>query len=320
VILGAFALGSASLIGFVVAEHRSAEPLLDLRFFRSIPFSGATVTAIAAFAGLGGFLFINTLYLQQSRGLSALRAGLDTLPMAVMTLLLAPVSGRIVGRRGPRLPLLVAGAGLALSGWMLTRMTGATSFTWLFGAYVLFGIGFGVVNAPITNTAMSGMPPAQAGVAAAVASTSRQIGQTLGVAVLGALATSDLRGSLASGLPAASHRGWWTIAGCGVAILLLGLATTSRRALASAGRAAERFGETPSAPVTTPGPARPDAGAPGAGTPGRRSPGRRNPGQPAVGTASPDRRREDGRPVRRGHPMVFDPSMVSRMMSACPAC
>ena len=76
------------------------EPLLEMRFFRSAPFSGASAIAICAFAALGGFLFLNTLYLQDVRGLSPLHAGLYLLPMAVMLLVFAPVSGRIVGRRG----------------------------------------------------------------------------------------------------------------------------------------------------------------------------------------------------------------------------
>ena len=148
------------------------------------------VIAVAAFAALGGFLFLNTLYLQDVRGLSPLQAGLDTLPMAAMTMLLPPLSGRIVGRRGGRIPLVIAGTTLAASCLMLVGLSATTPFTWLFTAYVIFGIGFGFVNAPITNAAVSGMPRAQAGVAAAIASTSRQIGQTLGVAVVGSLVSA----------------------------------------------------------------------------------------------------------------------------------
>jgi Na+/melibiose symporter-like transporter len=242
-IVAVFGLGVIALVTFVLYEGRRREPLLELRFFRSIPFSGATVIAVAAFAAFGGFLFLNTLYLQQARGLSALRAGLDTLPMAAMTVVLAPLSGAVVGRRGARPSLLVAGTCLTASGLMLTRMGPHTSFAWLFASYVVFGIGFGVVNAPITNAAVSGMPNAQAGVAAAVASTSRQVGQTFGVAVIGALVTAGLHGTIASGLPAASHAGWWFVVGCGAVVLVLGIVSTTRRALASAERAAESFDE-----------------------------------------------------------------------------
>ncbi len=185
IIIGTFTVALVSLVSFLIWERRAAEPLIDLRFFRSVPFSSATVIAVAAFAALGGFLFLNTLYLQDVRGLSALQAGVDTLPMAAMTMLLSPISGRLVGRRGARIPLLVAGVGLTVSCLMLVGLSATTPFTWLFTAYVVFGIGFGFVNAPITNAAVSGMPRAQAGVAAAIASTSRQIGSTLGVAVVG---------------------------------------------------------------------------------------------------------------------------------------
>src|SRR5215813_2312917 len=238
-ILGLFALAAAAVAGLIFYEPRRGEPLLDLRFFRSAPFSGATLIAVSAFAATGGFLFLNTLYLQDVRGLSALHAGLYTLPLAVMTLLLAPLSGWITGRRGPRLPLLVAGVAMTTGGLLLTGLTPATPVGWLLIAYVIFGIGSGLVNPPITNTAVSGMPRAQAGVAAAVASTSRQVGQSLGVAVVGAAVTSALRGPLRADFAQASHIGWWIIAGCGAAVLLLGLVTTGRWALRTAARTAE---------------------------------------------------------------------------------
>jgi EmrB/QacA subfamily drug resistance transporter len=237
-IVAAFALGILSLVALLRYEPRRAEPLIDLRFFRSIPFAAATVTAVAAFAALGGFLFMNTLYLQEVRGLSALQAGLDTLPMAVATMVMSPLSGRIVGSRGSRLPLVVSGVALAASCVILTQINAVTPFTWLFAAYVVFGIGFGLVNAPITNAAVSGMPRAQAGVAAGIASTSRQIGQTLGVAVVGAIVTSRVHGSVHAELASASHVGWWILVGCGALVLLLGFVATSVRARASAQRTA----------------------------------------------------------------------------------
>jgi EmrB/QacA subfamily drug resistance transporter len=241
VILGLFVVAAAAVAGLIVYEPRRREPLLDLRFFRSAPFSGATLIAVSAFAAMGGFLFLNTLYLQDVRGLSALHAGLYTLPLAVMTLLLAPLSGWIISRRGPRLPLLVAGVAMTGGGLLLTGLTPGTSVAWLMAAYVTFGIGSGLVNAPITNTAVSGMPVAQAGVAAAVASTSRQVGQSLGVAVVGSAVASALHGQLRVGLTQASHAGWWIITGCGVAVLLIGLLTSGRWALATAARTAERI-------------------------------------------------------------------------------
>jgi EmrB/QacA subfamily drug resistance transporter len=239
--LGVFALGAAALVSIIGYEPRRDEPLLDLRFFRSAPFSGATVIAISAFAALGGFLFLNTLYLQDVRGYSPLHAGLYMLPMAAMTVVFAPLSGRIVGARGTRLPLLVAGIAITASGVMLTRLTSGTSMSWLILAYVVFGIGFGLVNAPITNTAVSGMPRSQAGVAAGIASTSRQVGGALGVAVVGSAVLSALAGPFRTGFADASHVGWWIITGCGAAVLLVGMLTSGRWARGTAQRTADRL-------------------------------------------------------------------------------
>ncbi|WP_406257518.1 MFS transporter [Streptomyces nigra] len=238
-------LALAALAGLLVHEPRRAEPLIDLRFFRSAPFSGATVIAVSAFAALGGFLFLSTLYLQNVRGLDALHAGLWMLPMAALCFVCAPVAGRVVGNRGPRLPLLIAGASMTASGVLFAAFEAESSNATLVLGYILFGLGFGFVNAPITNTAVSGMPRAQAGVAAAVASTSRQLGQALGVAVIGAV--------LASGIGTAAYRtafvtaarpAWWIVAACGALVLLVGLLTTGTWARMTAARTADSL-ETP---------------------------------------------------------------------------
>ena len=251
-IIGFFALAAAAVIGVALYEPRRDEPLIDLRFFRSAPFSGATIIAVCAFAALGGFLFLNTLYLQDVRDYSALHAGLYTLPMAVMTVIFAPLSGRIVGVRGPRLPLLAAGAAITISGLMMIRLTSTTSMSWLIVAYVIFGIGFGLVNAPITNTAVSGMPRTQAGVAAAIASTSRQVGSSLGVAVVGSAVLSALAGTFRLGFADASHVGWLIIAGCGCAVLVVGAITSGRWARGTAERTASKLmPATAQVPVST---------------------------------------------------------------------
>ncbi len=230
--LGLFATSAAALALLLVYEPRRREPLIELRFFRSLPFSGATAIAVSAFAALGGFLFLNTLYLQLGRGLSPLVAGLYLLPMAGITLFAGPLSGVLLGRAGPRPSLLVGGAGLCAGALMLTGLTTDTPVPWLLAAYAVFGVGFGAVNPPITNTAVSGMPPAQAGVAAAIASTSRQVGASLGIAVIGAVAVT--RSGSPAAMAAASQIGWWIVAGCGALVLALGLASTSRPARASA--------------------------------------------------------------------------------------
>jgi EmrB/QacA subfamily drug resistance transporter len=247
---GAAIVAAVSLAGFVVHALRTPEPLIDLRFFRSVPFSGATVIAVSGFAALGGFLFLNTLYLQNVRGLSALHAGLFLLPMAAMTAAAAPLSGRLVGSRGPRLPLQIAGAAMLASGLLFAAFDAETGDVTLFAAYVLFGLGFGMLNSPITNTAVSGMPRAQAGVAAAVASTSRQIGQALGVAVIGAVLAAGTSAAhpAAPAFVSAARPAYWILAGCAAAVLVLGTATTGRRAARSAARTAGLFGGDEPAP------------------------------------------------------------------------
>jgi EmrB/QacA subfamily drug resistance transporter len=229
-IIGCFVLAAAALAGLLWWEPRRAEPLIELRFFRSPPFSGATLVAVCAFASLGGFLFLNTLYLQEVRGLSALQSGLYTLPMAVMTIVASPLSGRLVGSRGTRLPLHIAGTAMALGVLPLTWAGPDTPAWQLFAGYLLFGFGFGMVNTPITNTAVSGMPRARAGVAAAIASTSRQVGTALGVAVIGAV--------IASGSGPDSPAGWWIMFALGLAVLTVGHLSTGSWARATAAREA----------------------------------------------------------------------------------
>ncbi|MBV9166942.1 MAG: MFS transporter, partial [Solirubrobacterales bacterium] len=205
--------------------------------------AGASGIAVLAFAAQGGFLFLNTLYLQDVRHLSPLQAGLYLLPMAGMQLVCAPISGRMVGRTGGRAPILVASAAVTAGAVMLTSLSPTTPTGYLIVSYFLFGVGSGLINPPITDTAVAGMPSSQAGVAAAVASTSRQVGLTLGVAVLGAIAGGTLSGTLGPSFAAATHPAWAVVAGLGVAMFLIGAATTTRWARATAARTARAVGD-----------------------------------------------------------------------------
>jgi len=227
--VGLLIAAAAATAGLLAVEPRRHDPLVELRFFRSTPFSTATVCAVAAFVAMGTFLFVNTLFLQDELGLSALAAGVRTLPMAVLAAICAPLSGRLVAATGARLPLVVSGLATAVGAALLVPIDRGTSTSYLFLAYALIGIGFGLVNAPITNAATSGMPRDQAGVAAAIASTSRQVGMSLGVAVSGSLIAGT-----AGGLPSALPAVWWLVVGCGVGISVLGVLGTTSRAQASA--------------------------------------------------------------------------------------
>jgi EmrB/QacA subfamily drug resistance transporter len=237
--IGLFVLGILALVGLALYEPRRTDPLIELRFFRSAPFSGATLIAISAFAAFAGFLFLNTQYLQNVRGYTPLEAGLCTLPMAAFSMLCSPLSGRLLSKRGPRIPLLIAGACMIASAILLTRLSASTPLLLLLFSYGLFGVGFGAVNSPITYTAVSGMPNDQAGVAAAVASTSRQIGQSLGVAIIGSIVGSATADGVGKHLALASHPAWWTIAGFGSIVLALGLASTGTWALRTASQLRE---------------------------------------------------------------------------------
>ena len=234
--LGLFAGALVAFVALIIYELHRREPLIELRFFRSVPFSGASAIAVFAFAAQGGFLFLNTLYLQDVRHLSPLDAGLFMLPMAGMQLVFAPISGRMVGRIGSRPSLLIAATAVMGAAAMLTTLSPTTPTAYLLASYFLFGIGSGLVNPPITDTAVAGMPSSQAGVAAAVASTSRQVGMTLGVAVLGAIAGGTLSGNLGAGFAQASHTAWAVIVGLGAAMFLIGTLTTTRWARATADR------------------------------------------------------------------------------------
>jgi len=249
VILALFAVAAVSCAAFVTYEARRFEPVLDPTFFRSAPFAGSVLTAITAFAAMGGFLFLATLYLQDARGESALGAGLHIVPMAAIMVPGALLSSRILARRGARLPMVASGLGLAAGGVLLSRLTIASP-TWpIVLAFCVFGIGAGMVNPPITYAAVSGMPITQAGVASSIASTSRQVGTSLGVAVTGSILAGSLHGPLRTGFVHASHAAWLLLAACGGAVFLLGLATTGRWAQQTAARTAAGYGD-PAAPET----------------------------------------------------------------------
>ena len=238
-LLAVAVLGVAGILGY---EPRRRDPLLELRLFRSVPYTGAIAMALFALCGFGAFLFVTTQYLQEVRGMSALTAGLCLLPVGALVLVASPRTGRVVGVRGPRLPLVLSGAALALGGAASLWLGPATPLPAVLAVYLLFGVFLGTVNPPITNTAVSGMPRSMAGVATALASAGRQTGTTLGVAISGTIVGA----ALARGGPAftGAERGvWWLVSGLGAGILTLGLLSTGRRAMGTATRAAALFEE-----------------------------------------------------------------------------
>ncbi|HEY2307718.1 MAG TPA: MFS transporter, partial [Streptosporangiaceae bacterium] len=240
VILGLLGVAVLGVLGILGYEPRRADPLLELRLFRSVPFGAAIAMALGALCAFGAFLFVTTLYLQDVRGLPALAAGLCLLPVGALVVVLSPLTGRVVGGRGPRLPLVVSGAALALGGGASIWLGPATPMPAVLATYLLFGIALGTVNPPITNSAVSGMPGSMAGVAASLASTGRQTGTALGVAISGTLVGPALaHGGLA--FTSAARGVWWLVFGLGLGILALGLLSTGRWARGTAERAAALF-------------------------------------------------------------------------------
>jgi len=231
-IVSAFSTSAVALVALLWQERRFPEPLIDLRFFRSIPFAAATLVAVLAFTAFNGSLFLHSLYLQESRGLKAAAAGLCLLPTAIAMVICSPLSGRLVGAGHARTAMVIAGTAIAASALFFTGLRPDTDLSALLAAYAVFGVGIGTVNAPITNAAVSGMPRARAGVAAAIASTSRQVGATLGVALAGSIAGGG--GVLGPEFAYATHPVWWLVVGCGLSIVALGFASTSERARSSA--------------------------------------------------------------------------------------
>jgi EmrB/QacA subfamily drug resistance transporter len=184
------ALSVAMFVAFIVVELRVDEPLIDLGFFRDRQFSGAVFLAAATFFTYGGFIYFNALFLQDIRGYSALAAGFLSLPAAVPALIGGPLSGYLVGTRGPRGVLVAGMLVLAAGAGSLALLPEDTAVGWLLAAYTVVGFGYAVLSAPVSTVAVSSMPRDQAGVAAGIASAARNVGIVFGIAVLGAIVHS----------------------------------------------------------------------------------------------------------------------------------
>ncbi len=238
-IVAAFAISAGALVLLLPWERGRVDPLVDLRVFRSLPFSGALVITVCAFVCLGGFLFLTTLYLQDVRGLTAWQAGVQLIPLAATTAAAGPAAGRVMARRGGRGLFVVAGAAFAVSCLLLALAPARPALALLLGSYAFFGAGYGAVNAVIADAAVAGMPRARAGVAGGMTSAGRQAGQSLGVSVAGAVLAAGLHGPLRDGFAAASRPVWLVLAAAGFVVLPLGIAITSGRALRTAQLVAE---------------------------------------------------------------------------------
>ncbi|MEU3992936.1 DHA2 family efflux MFS transporter permease subunit [Streptomyces platensis] len=244
VIVGLLAVAAVGVAGLLGYEPRRADPLLELRLFRSVPFSSAIVMALFGLCGFGAFLFVTTQYLQDVRGLSPVAAGLCLLPVGLPVLVVAPLTGRVVGARGPLLPLVVAGTALALGGGMSLGLGPETPLPAVLAVHLLFGVFLGAVNPPITNAALAGMPRSMAGLAGSLASTGRQTGTTLGVAISGTLIGPQIAHG-GTAFTGAAHRVWWMLVVLGAGILVLAAVSAGPWARATAERAGVLVGPQP---------------------------------------------------------------------------
>lgn len=206
----AAALALAALIPY---ELRRREPLIELHFFGKQPFATASAIAVVGFTAFNAFLFVAMFYLQETRGQSPFAAGLYLVPSAVVMMICAPLAGRMAGAGRASLSFTLSGIAFTLGTLLLFGLSRETSVGQALTGFTLFGAALGLSNAAITNTAVSGMPREQAGVAVGLASAFRVVGSSLGVAVAGTPALFS----------------WWVPLGCGLCVLALGVALMRAR-------------------------------------------------------------------------------------------
>ena len=186
-IVGLFIATVVGLVGFVLIETHRRVPMVDFSFFKSRTFAGANLVAIViSFAMLAQFFFM-ALYMQNILGYTALQAGVRFLPSTLMIIIIAPISGRLSDKIGPK-PLIMAGLSiLALSLFLQSQITVTSGYGTLLPAFVLLGIGIALTMSPMSTAAMNAVDVTKAGVASGVLSMGRMVGGSLGVAVTGAL-------------------------------------------------------------------------------------------------------------------------------------
>ncbi len=184
-----FAIAGLALAAFVLVERRAPQPLLPFSLFRRRNFSAATVETFLVYGALGGVGLYFTLYLQ-FLGFSPFEAGLATVPMIVVIILLAPRFGALADAIGPRL-LLTLGPALVGTGALVFLFLDDRSDFWWAGitGIVLFSVGLAALVAPITSTALGAAPPELVGVASGVNATVSRLGRLLAVAVIGLVVT-----------------------------------------------------------------------------------------------------------------------------------
>jgi EmrB/QacA subfamily drug resistance transporter len=201
--LGGFAGAALLLIGFIIAERRAAEPMLDVRLFKDLRFSAASASVTVAFFTLFGFIFLMTQFFQFVRTYSPLSTGVHLLPVAVSVAVGSTVGTRLAVRVGTK---AIVTAGLVLQAvfyfWVASDISPTLSYGIIAVQMIVYGLGMGLTSAPATESIMGAVAADQAGVGSAVNDSTRLLGGTLGVAVIGSVYASLYNSRLDTTLPA----------------------------------------------------------------------------------------------------------------------
>ncbi len=197
VVLGGLAVGAAAFTVFVRVELKQAAPLVDLRRFTTRAVSGANGVMLLSTAVMCSVLFFVSLYLQTARGYSPLGTGAAFLPMTILILVVAPLAGRLADRLGSRMPATVGMLLIAIGLLLLSEFGLHGGLGGLLSSLAVVGLGIGLVTTPVTAAALGDVPEHEAGVAAGVLNTSRMVGLTLGIALMGAIVAARWPGGFA---------------------------------------------------------------------------------------------------------------------------
>jgi EmrB/QacA subfamily drug resistance transporter len=177
------------LAAFVAFEAIARQPLMPLRIFANRNRSGAYALSLGVGAVLTGLLFLLTLFVQNILGFTPVQAGFAFLPTALGVIAGAAIASRTIGRVGPRTPMTVGALLAAIGLFWLSAITPATSyFTGVFGPLVVLAIGLGQIFVSTTNVTIAGVGREETGLASALLNVGRQLGGSLGIAVMGTIA------------------------------------------------------------------------------------------------------------------------------------
>ena len=246
-IVGAFVLSAVLLVSFVVIERRRREPMLPLELFRSGTYTGANLVILLVALAMFGVFFFVSLYMQNVLGYSAVETGAAFLPLTVLIILVAPVAGRLSDRIGSR-GLMTAGMLLvALHLTMFSRLSADASFWDLLPAFLVGGVGMALTFTPSAAAATRSVPVDKAGVGAAVLNSARQVGGTMGIAIMGAIVAHAAGGEVSVD---AFMRGFERALLVAAGIALVGAVVAFTLVRPHAGAGERHPGETAPEPVT----------------------------------------------------------------------